>query len=286
MIGAAATVLLASLAGSPHCAGMCGGLAAFCSGVGECGAKRSLAASATYHAARMASYVAVGAAAGAFGTLLNAGGALVGVQQVAAVAAGVAVALVGIGLMAKAGGLDTGRAPLPQWVKRALSAVHRTAAAMPPARRALVIGLATPLLPCGWLWAFAAVAAGTGTVLGGAVVMAAFWAGTVPILAVMGAGIASLGAERRRLLGAVAGMAMVAVGVYTAGVRAPLAERVATNLAVAQAQQAEHARAAEAAGAHHATGAAGAGDATESAAINAGAVRPACCQANEGASTP
>ncbi|MBL9141962.1 MAG: sulfite exporter TauE/SafE family protein [Phycisphaerae bacterium] len=232
MIGAAATVFAASLVGSPHCAGMCGGIAAFCGGVGECWAKRSMLASATYHAARLAGYVAVGGLAGAFGTLLNAGGTLVGVQRVAAVVAGATVALVGIGLLAKAAGVESARAPLPAWVKRALSAVHRAAGALPPVRRALVIGLATPLLPCGWLWAFAAVAAGTGSVVGGAVVMAAFWAGTVPVLALVGAGIAGLGAERRRLLGALAGTAMIAVGVYTAGVRAPLAETVAERLAV------------------------------------------------------
>lgn len=231
MIAIAGTVLVASLVGSPHCAGMCGGIAAFCGGVGECGAKRSMVASGLYHAARLASYAAVGALAGAFGTLLNAGGSLVGVQRVAAVAAGVAVAVVGLALIAQASGVQTGRVPLPGRVKRLLTAVHRAAAAMPPARRAVVVGLATPLLPCGWLWAFAAVAAGTGSAAGGALVMAAFWAGTVPVLALVGAGIASLGAERRRLLGAVAGTAMVGVGIYTAGVRAPLADTVAERLA-------------------------------------------------------
>ena len=84
MIGSVAAVFVASLVGSPHCAGMCGGIAAFCGGVGECSAKRSMGASAVYHASRLASYAMVGALAGAFGTLLNAGGSLVGVQRIAA----------------------------------------------------------------------------------------------------------------------------------------------------------------------------------------------------------
>jgi sulfite exporter TauE/SafE len=251
MIGLAATVLAASVVGSPHCAGMCGGIAAFCGGVGECGARRSLVASAIYHGSRLASYAAVGALAGAFGTLLDAGGALVGVQRVAAVAAGVAVAALGVALLARASGVEASRVPLPAWVRNALAAVHRAAAALPPARRALVIGLATPLLPCGWLWAFAAVAAGTGSVAGGALVMAAFWAGTVPVLAVVGAGVAGLGADRRRLLGALAGVAMIAVGIHTAGVRGPMAETIAERLA-ARADPAP--------------------------AANAGAVRSACCE--------
>jgi hypothetical protein len=60
--------------------------------------------------------------------------------------------------------------------------------------------------------------------------MAAFWLGTVPILALVGAGIASLGGQKRRILAAIAGAFMIAVGVYTTGVRAPLAEIVATRL--------------------------------------------------------
>ena len=94
MIALAGSVLLASLVGSPHCAGMCGGIAAFCGGVGECGGRRSMAAGAAYHGARAVSYVAVGALAGAFGQLLDAGGAFVGVQRIAALAAGLTVASV------------------------------------------------------------------------------------------------------------------------------------------------------------------------------------------------
>ncbi len=227
MIALALSVFGASIVGSAHCAGMCGGMAAFCSGIGTCSGRKSLCATAAYHASRAVSYATVGAMAGGIGVLLNAGGVLVGLQQVAAVAAGIAVTLVGAALLMQAGGVDAGRLPLPAWMKFALAGVHRTAAAMPPLKRSIVIGLATPLLPCGWLWAFAVIAAGTGSVLEGAVVMFVFWAGTVPILAVVGAGIASLGVDRRRMLGALAGVAMIAVGVWTAVVRAPIAPRVA-----------------------------------------------------------
>ena len=50
------SVFLVGLLGGLHCAGMCGGIAAFCGGVGECSAKRSMGASAVYHASRLASY--------------------------------------------------------------------------------------------------------------------------------------------------------------------------------------------------------------------------------------
>jgi sulfite exporter TauE/SafE len=61
--------------------------------------------------------------------------------------------------------------------------------------------------------------------------MLAFWAGTVPLLALFGVGIASLGGARRQLLTALAGLAMVAVGVHTAAMRASLAVPVAERLA-------------------------------------------------------
>ncbi len=231
MIALAGSVFLASLVGSTHCAGMCGGIAAFCAGAGEASGRRSIAATVTYHAARAVSYAAVGAAAGGFGRLLDAGGTLVGLQRAAAVAAGVTVAIVGVALLFSAGGLEAGRASLPAWLRRLVTAVHRAAAAMPPVRRSALIGLATPLLPCGWLWAFALVAAGTGSVAWGAVAMLAFWAGTVPVLAALGVGIAALGARHRRALAAIAGVAMVAVGIHTAAMRASLAVPVAERLA-------------------------------------------------------
>jgi sulfite exporter TauE/SafE len=66
--------------------------------------------------------------------------------------------------------------------------------------RAMLIGLITTLLPCGWLYAFAVVAGGTGSAVRGAAVMAAFWVGTVPMLLLFGAGAARLlGPVARRL---------------------------------------------------------------------------------------
>jgi sulfite exporter TauE/SafE len=60
-----------------------------------------------------------------------------------------------------------------------------------PLERAALMGLVTSLLPCGFLWAFVAVAAGAGSPLAGAVVLAAFWAGTVPVL--VGVGLVARG---------------------------------------------------------------------------------------------
>ncbi|MDX2194172.1 MAG: sulfite exporter TauE/SafE family protein, partial [Gemmatimonadales bacterium] len=90
------------------------------------------------------------------------------------------------------------------------SALVRRARALPPVPRGALLGLATGLLPCGWLYAFVLTAAGTGAALDGALVMALFWLGGLPALVAAGAG---LGAGLRRL-GAhapILGAALVAV---------------------------------------------------------------------------
>ena len=232
-------------------------------------------ATAMYHVSRAVSYVLLGVVAGGIGSILDAGGALVGLQRITAVVAGIAVALCGVALLLSASGIDAGRSSLPAWLQRAVSAVHRAAAAMPPIRRAAVVGLATPLLPCGWLWAFALVAAGTGSAFHGGVVMLAFWAGTVPILALLGAGIAALGQQQRKALAAIAGVAMVAVGVHTAGMRASLAFPIAQRLE-------EQSRATGREGSSgYEPGAEDddrAKDATTRATLKSTSVRPVCCE--------
>lgn len=225
MIAMAASVLAASLAGSAHCAGMCGGVALFCGGVGQCGAARSVRATALYHSGRLASYALVGCVAGFAGQAVDAGGMLAGVQRAAAMLAGMCVALVGVSMVMRARGAAASGVSMPTWAQRGLARVHALAVRLPPYARAATIGVLTPLLPCGWLWAFVAVAAGTGDAAAGSLVMAVFWMGTLPALLMVGVGAAALGGDRRRLVAALAGMLMVVVGLHTAFVRGPLAER-------------------------------------------------------------
>ena len=207
------SVLAASLVGSPHCVGMCGGFVCFYSG--QAGASRRT--HAAYHLGRLGSYAALGAIAGALGTGLDALGAQAGVHRLAVLASGLVLLLWGGATLLRAGG----RVDLPGPVRAALrvpvAASMRAAHAWPPAARALTLGLVTTLLPCGWLWLFAATAGGTGSPARGALVMAAFWLGTVPLLA--GFGLAAqhaLGPLRRRLP-LVSGTALVVLGLLTIG---------------------------------------------------------------------
>lgn len=220
------TVLTASLVGSLHCAGMCGGLVAVYAVDGE------RAPHVAYHAGRLATYAALGAIAGALGGLLDLAGELVGIATLAAVVAGATVALWGVfKLLALYDDRIQGVA-LPAWAQKRLGAMMARLRRHPPRTRAGLLGLATGLLPCGWLYAFIAVAAGTGSPLFGAGVMAAFWAGSVPALAAIGVGVRRIAEPLGRRLPVISALALIAVGLGTVAMRASKTDSIARWLEV------------------------------------------------------
>ncbi|MEM1031545.1 MAG: sulfite exporter TauE/SafE family protein [Myxococcota bacterium] len=213
-----ATVLGASLLGSLHCAGMCGPLVAVYASVGE---GRRLRAHGAYHGGRLLTYVGLGALAGGLGGLLDVAGALMGMATLAAAAAGAAVAGWGaLKLLSHYDARWAGAAGAPPRVKRVVGRVVARLHAHPPAVRALGLGLSSALLPCGWLYAFVAVAAGRASVAGGAVVMFVFWLGTVPALTVVGEGVRRLAGPLASRLPVVSAMSLIVVGLGTVWMRA------------------------------------------------------------------
>jgi len=100
-------------------------------------------------------------------------------------------------------------------MQRLLALGHHAAMGLSPTRRALVIGLLTTLLPCGWLYAFAAVAAGTASPALGALTMAVFWLGTLPVLVSLGAGVQRLTGAMGRRLPHLTALVLIAVGLWT-----------------------------------------------------------------------
>lgn len=230
------SVFVASLLGSLHCVGMCGGLATLSTALddrlhGGSTWRRAMPGVA-YHLARGIAYVSLGAVAGTLGAGVDLGARLAGWGEPAAWIAGVAIVGMGLGLLLAPRLLARWRRPAsrsgrPGPVMRLLSRAHRTAAGLPPVARGAVLGGVSPFLPCGWLYAFVAIAAGTGATLGGAAIMAAFWAGTVPALAGLATGIHRLSAAWRERLPRLTATALVAVGLATILWRGSVAEAVA-----------------------------------------------------------
>ncbi len=220
--------LVASLLGSLHCIGMCGGLVAVVAGPGCARLRGGLGDQAAYHAGRGAAYALVGFAAGGLGAGLDGLGALGGLQRLASVVIGAAMVLWGLhallvwrGLVAAPRGTTLARI-LP--IGRVLAALTAPAGGAPavtsPTVRALLLGALTPLLPCGWLWLFVVAAAGTGGALRGASVLLAFWLGTVPALLGLGLGLRALAGRLRDHLPWLRAVTLVGVGLFTLAGRA------------------------------------------------------------------
>jgi sulfite exporter TauE/SafE len=200
----------AALVGSLHCTSMCGGLAAFGSAAASRGQK--VAALSSYNAARGAGYTLLGTLAGALGSTLDDAGARVGFGRVAGAVAGVVMIAWGLARI-----FDLAL-PLLSWNRKAT--IHVPIARLvkrlrdeSPVVRSAVVGGCTAALPCGFLHAFLVAAAGTGSAAKGALVMAAFWAGTLPAMAGLGAVVGALSQPLRRHASLVGAVALVFFGV-------------------------------------------------------------------------
>jgi len=214
MIGLVGAVFLASVLGSLHCAGMCGAFVAF-----AVGADPQRGGSARLHAAynlgRLSTYTALGVAAGAVGRAIDLTGEAAGAQRVAASLAGAMMVGFGVIMLLRHRGVRLPRAPLPPGLRGLTERGHRFASSRGPVARALLVGMLTTLLPCGWLYAFVVTAAGTGSPVWGGVTMAVFWLGTLPALVAVGAGASRLaGALGRRLPLATTAL-LIGVGLWT-----------------------------------------------------------------------
>lgn len=172
VIDTSAAAFVAGLVTSVHCVGMCGPLACSWAGRG-CPKAGLLDGNVLYHGARLFSYSLIGALAGALGVLplrwfQHGGGTLLPWLLV--------VAFLAAGLGLHFGAPRTGLFAGP------LARLRVLAGRLSPARRAALLGLMTPLLPCGPLYVMFGLAMVNGSAMRGAEFAAAFGLGTVPLL--------------------------------------------------------------------------------------------------------
>jgi sulfite exporter TauE/SafE len=165
------TAFILGLAGSLHCAGMCGPLAIALPHPGR-GMAGFVAGRLFYQLGRLVTYMALGAAFGLLGRSLI----LAGVQQWVSIGAGL---LILSGLVAS---LWAGTSvPLNQWVARVKGWLgwwlqRRTLGSL------AVLGLVNGLLPCGLVYAACAGATASGDAGKGLLYMGIFGLGTVPMM--------------------------------------------------------------------------------------------------------
>ena len=212
MLTLAGAVVLASLFGSVHCAGMCTPFVCFYAGAD---ARASWWGHLAYNGGRLVSYLILGAIAGAVGAGIQQVGLGVGVSRAAATLAGILMITWGVVQLLVVRGV---KVPMPtplagaqRWMASRLRDVRDLA----PTVRALTVGLLTTLLPCGWLYAFVIPAAGTGTVTDAMLIMAAFWVGTLPMMLAIGVGIRRLAGPLRDHLPVFSALVLVGIGLYS-----------------------------------------------------------------------
>jgi len=209
-----AAAFLVGLLGSVHCVGMCGGIAGTLAlGVtpkspGLRGLAPFLVA---YNLGRISTYTLAGALAGALGGALGTlapdsitryGGAIGGLFLLA-------LGLYVSGFAPVLGIVE--RWGLPLW--RRIEPVGRR---LIPARtplRALALGTLWGWLPCGMVYAVLAWSVTTASAFDGAVLMAAFGLGTLPMLLGLGATSRWMNTRARNpLVRQLAGLALIAIG--------------------------------------------------------------------------
>jgi uncharacterized protein len=195
-----------SALGSAHCIAMCGPL------VGLHGGVQTLRLAAVHSLGRMAAYVAIGAVAGALGSALDLAGDVANVQRLATLIAGVAIVAWGVAMLA---GARRRSRPSTSPFAHGLVKIRTKR----PATRAWLVGVLTGALPCGWLWAFALTAGGSGHATSGALVMFAFWLGTVPAMLGVLAFAGPMLARLRGRIPAITAVALIAIGLATLGYR-------------------------------------------------------------------
>lgn len=166
------TAFMLGLAGSAHCAGMCGPLAlALPRGAGA-GWGSHVAGRLAYNLGRVTTYGALGLVFGWVGRSL----ALAGVQRWVSIGLGTAL-LLGIFLNGRAGLRVPNPLTLPP-LRRLFGRLLQT-----PGMGALtLLGGLNGLLPCGLVYAACAGAAATGEELAGVEYMLVFGLGTVPMM--------------------------------------------------------------------------------------------------------
>jgi len=200
------------IASSAHCAGMCG---AFALRAGT-GGRRAPLSMLLYLSGKTFTYVFLGALAGLAGAQIV--DRFTGVQGWLGLAVGAVLLLAGVRLLRRPGPIkSTG---IGAWISRVLEPAFRFAHGAEATGGPFAVGAVTGMLPCGIVYVAAIQGAAVGTPLGGALLMAAFGAGTVPILAAIGllghGAVARFGASRLRVTGGILLLAAGSTGVFRA----------------------------------------------------------------------
>ena len=179
-------IILASLAGSLHCAAMCGPFLPLLSPSRAPQQSSPVALPLiAYHGGRGITYVGLGAIAGWAGEYLTQTATLLGLRQAASIAMAGALLLAALWMVWPNQKLIRLRtSPRSADFLNLRTRILRLRQRNNTTSFAFALGLASALLPCGWLWSYVTLAATRESVTAAMLTTFAFWLGTLPILTV------------------------------------------------------------------------------------------------------
>jgi sulfite exporter TauE/SafE len=200
---------IAGFLGSGHCLGMCGALV---SGYFmNSGKTRSYWPYLVYQLARILVYTMVGFAAASLGVVLVAGGIFGQIQSVLQMFIGIVVIFLALGILGWIPFQGSIRL-IPMQVLRKGYASSRTKG---PIVGAMLAGFLNGMMPCPLTFAMAVKATTATSILEGGALMAAFGAGTLPMMMFVSVAFGKISANIRGLMLKAAALIMIFMGANT-----------------------------------------------------------------------
>jgi len=196
------------IGGFGHCIGMCGPIVASCTLQSSSPPFDRFLSAILYNTGRITTYVFIGALMGLTGSFVNTAGRLAGIQEIAAIAAGLFMVLMGLhisGFIGKAA-----------WLESRSGVIFKAGAYILMEKslwRYYPLGALFGFIPCGLSYSIFITAAGTGSLPSGMLVSLLFGLGTLPALLLVGAAASYMGAKLRGFLYKLAGGVVIVTGI-------------------------------------------------------------------------
>jgi hypothetical protein len=209
-------VLTFGFVSSLHCVQMCGPIVLTYSVAADTGeARRSLLGlHLAYNAGRTATYMLFGAVAGLAGGAMGWVGKLAGIENTAALVAGIVMVLTGLALFGFAPGLKGWHGfAMPGWLLHPAGKLLSSTAV----KAKFTLGLLMGFLPCGLVYGALMKAIGEATPLGGALTMLAFGLGTSVALVAVGLGSSAATRKVARWGTTISAVTVLVMGVILIG---------------------------------------------------------------------
>ena len=207
-----ALIFFSGVLGSAHCIGMCGGIAATMS-LGTRSVTEALLRQGCWSLGRTLTYVFLGVMAAAIGAkFLKSQGNAIWLQAAFAIVAGLLLIIQGLHAAGWLSWRIRRHSEHPCVTRTVFSQFFKGGSSI----GVFIAGLLTGFLPCGLVYSFLALAASSGSVAKGILIMLSFGLGTIPVMLITGAGLSMATINLRRKLIRVAAISVVVTGLMTA----------------------------------------------------------------------